>query len=250
MAWRRSPLRGLRQREEHRACRIRLKSAPPSCRSASFCAGATGIHQNSRVMIDEILRLVRDDPACPQGQRLTGFMWVEAIHPLYLSDGDAAAWRAVLAADPALTSPYLTPDWAKFVGRRRDDARVAIWREDEDGSVAGFLAVQRPSSYAALPIGGPVNDYQAVVGPKGLDLQLAVKALDVGRIDFTAGLKDSPVAPVLVTHDAGHVARFPKGWDAWVEERQAAGSKIASRARKKLSKLTRDHDKGDVVFEP
>src|SRR5690349_19698717 len=117
-------------------------------------------------------------------------MRVEAIHPLSLSEGDIAAWRAMLAADAALTSPYLTPDWAQFVGRRREDVRVAIWRRD-DGAAAGFLAVQRSSSYAALPAGGPVNDYQAVVGPRDLDLQLAVKALDVGRIDFTAGLKDN-----------------------------------------------------------
>src|SRR5689334_13243050 len=111
-------------------------------------------------------------------------MRVDSINPLLLSDGDIAAWRALLAADANLTSPYLTPDWALFVARRRPDARVAVYR-NEDGSPSGFMAVQRTSSYAALPIGGPVNDYQALVGPAGLDLSLAAKALDVGRIDFT-----------------------------------------------------------------
>src|SRR5215510_3979688 len=113
-------------------------------------------------------------------------------------DGDIAAWRELLAADEAFTSPYLTPDWAQFVARRRPDARVAVFR-NVDGSAAGFLPVQRSSSYAALPIGGPVCDYQAMIGPAGLDLSLAVKALDVGRIDFTAGIKDSPLAPYLLT---------------------------------------------------
>jgi CelD/BcsL family acetyltransferase involved in cellulose biosynthesis len=176
-------------------------------------------------------------------------MRVDSINPLLLMDGDIAVWRQMLAADPALTSPYLTPDWAQFLARRREDTRVAIFRND-DGSPAAFLPVQRSSSYAALPAGGPVCDYQALIGSKDVDLSLAAKALDVGRIDFTAGLRDNALASHLVTHDVGHVARFPDGWNGWVAERQAAGSKVVSRARKRLSKLMRDHDKGAVSIEP
>lgn len=176
-------------------------------------------------------------------------MRVDSINPMLLMDGDVAAWRQMLAADPALTSPYLTPDWAQFVARRREDTRVAIFR-NADGSPAAFLPVQRRSSYAALPVGGPVCDYQALIGSKDVDLSLAAKALDVGRIDFTAGLRDNAIAEHLVTQDAGHVARFPDGWNAWCEERQTSGSKVVSRARKRLSKLIRDHDKGAVSIEP
>jgi CelD/BcsL family acetyltransferase involved in cellulose biosynthesis len=176
-------------------------------------------------------------------------MRVDCINPIVLSDGDIAAWRALLGADPTLTSPYFTPDWAQFVARRRADTRVAIFR-NEDGSAAGFLPVQRSSSYAALPAGGPVCDYQALIGPAALDLSLAVTALEVGRIDFTAGLKDNALAPHLLTRDAGHVARFPDGWEAWCEERQASGSKIVAQARKRLLRLMRDHDKGAITIEP
>jgi CelD/BcsL family acetyltransferase involved in cellulose biosynthesis len=176
-------------------------------------------------------------------------MRVDSINPLVLADGDIAAWRVLLGADPNLTSPYFTPDWAQFVARRRADTRVAIFR-NEDGSAAGFLPVQRSSGYAALPAGGPVCDYQALIGPAGLDLSLAAGALDVGRIDFTAGLKDNALAPHVLTRDVGHVARFASGWDAWCEERQTSGSKVVTRARKCLSKLIRDHDKGAVAIEP
>jgi CelD/BcsL family acetyltransferase involved in cellulose biosynthesis len=176
-------------------------------------------------------------------------MLVDCINPLVLADGDIAEWRSLLAADPNLASPYLTPDWAQFVARRRPDARVAVFR-NVDGSAAGFLPVQRSSAYAALPVGGPVCDYQAMIGPPGLDLSLAVRALDVGRIDFTAGIKDSPLASHLLTTDAGRVVCFRDGWDAWAEERQAAGSKAVQHARKKLLKLMRDHDKGAVTIEP
>lgn len=176
-------------------------------------------------------------------------MRVDSVQPGEMTDGDIAAWRALLAADPELSSPYLTPDWALLVARNRADVRVAIWR-DEAGKACGFLPVQRTSAYAALPAGGPVCDYQALVAAKdaGLDLSLATHALGVGRIDLTAGLRNNAVAPMLMTHDAGHVVRFADGWQGWCEARQAAGSKTIARTRKKLSKLTRDLG-GDVSFE-
>ncbi|MBK8839614.1 MAG: GNAT family N-acetyltransferase [Hyphomonadaceae bacterium] len=176
-------------------------------------------------------------------------MRVDTISPLVLADGDVAIWRALLAGDPALTSPYLTPDWVRVVARRRPDVRVAIWRRD-DGGAAGFLAVQGVGPHAAMPVGGPVCDYQAVAGPADIDVSLAAKALGVARIDLTAGLKDNAVGACLLTEDVGHVARFANGWDGWSADRRAAGSKIVSRARKRLSKLARDHASGAVSFEP
>ncbi len=174
-------------------------------------------------------------------------MRVHGINPLVMTDRDIAVWRGLLAADPALTSPYFTPDWARAVAMRRADACVVVWRND-DGTAAGFLPVQRAGVNAAVPIGGPTCDYQALIGPARLDLQLAAKALDVGRIDLTAGLRNNAVSSCLLTEDAGRVVRFKDGWEAWSAEKQAAGSKTVSRLRKKFSKLKRDHD--DVTFEP
>ena len=176
-------------------------------------------------------------------------MRVETISPLELAVEDAAIWRSLLAADPALTSPYLTPDWARIVARHRSDTRVAVWRH-EDGRPAGFLAVQGEGAHAAMPAGGPVCDYQAVVGAADLDISLAAKALGGGRIDLPAGLRDNAVSPCLLTEDCGHVVRFANGWDGWCAERKASGSGIVARARKRMSKLMRDHESGAVSFEP
>src|ERR1700753_4301416 len=113
-------------------------------------------------------------------------MRVKTINPLELADEDAAIWRSLLAADPALTSPYLTPDWARVVAQHRPDARAVVWSHD-DGRAAGFLVAAGEGGRSAMPAGGPVCDYQAVVGPMGLDTTLAAKALGVGRVDLTAG---------------------------------------------------------------
>jgi CelD/BcsL family acetyltransferase involved in cellulose biosynthesis len=178
-------------------------------------------------------------------------MRVENIHPDELTDGDIATWRVLLAADNELSSPYLTPDWARLVASHRGDVRVAVWRDDA-GSARGFLPVQLSGTLAAMPVGGPVCDYQGVIAARdaGLDLSSALKAFAVSRIDLPAGLHNNAVGSFLLAEDAGHVVRFTDGWDGWCAERQAAGSKIANRARKRLSKLIRDHDKGAVALEP
>jgi hypothetical protein len=85
------------------------------------------------------------------------------------------------------------------------------------GEPLGFLPVQRGSSYAAMPAGGPICDYQALVAKPGisLDLSAAPRALAVGRIDLTAGIAKNAVGQQLLTSDFGHVVRFPEGYEAW-----------------------------------
>ena len=176
-------------------------------------------------------------------------MRVESIHPKGLSDGDVAAWRSYLRADPELSSPYFTPDWARLVAAYRNDVRVAVFR-DAAGAAVGFLPVQRCADSAAMPAGGPICDYQALVVKPGvtLDLALAPKALGVGRIDLTAGLVNNAVGSHLLTSDAGHVVRFADGYEAWCAERLAAGAKTIVKTRKKLAKMTRDLD-GEITFD-
>ncbi len=168
-------------------------------------------------------------------------MRVDAVNPADLDAGDIAAWRRLLLAQSELSSPYLTPDWTLAVAGRRADVKVAVFR-DEDDRILGFLPVQRPNAVAAMPVGGPVCDYQALIGPANatFDLRLAARALDVGRIDLTSGLRDTAVGAHLMTEDHGHVALFPDGWEAWCADKQAAGSKVVGRARKKLAKFRRE----------
>ncbi|MBI1339152.1 GNAT family N-acetyltransferase [bacterium] len=175
-------------------------------------------------------------------------MQIDVVDPLSLSLSDIAQWRSFLADDPALSSPYFTPEWAKAVARRRDDARVVVFRGVR--RPIAFLPVLRSNPFAALPIGAPLCDYQAVIAPRGarIDFQAAARALGVGRIDFTAALRTGPTAPCVRTHAAGHVVDFSGGWDAYCEDRRSAGSSVLKRARKKLMKLSRDHD-GDVAID-
>ncbi|MEZ5939305.1 MAG: GNAT family N-acetyltransferase [Hyphomonadaceae bacterium] len=172
----------------------------------------------------------------------------DVVRPLDLSAADIAAWRTLQAAHDPLISPYLTPEWAQLVARHRPDARVVVFR-DRDRAV-GFLPVQLAPGSAALPAGGPICDYQAIVGPadRKFDLSAAARALGVGRIDFTYGLKDSAVGDRLFTSEKAYVTRFADGWQAWRAERKSAGTRIVSRTEKNIRRLTRDRG-GQVTLE-
>tara|TARA_R100001086_G_scaffold244868_2_gene175123 strand:- start:3426 stop:4511 length:1086 start_codon:yes stop_codon:yes gene_type:complete len=176
-------------------------------------------------------------------------MQVEAIEPLALGDSDIAAWHALQASDRTLASPYLTPDWARLVNRYRPDARVVVFREN--GNPVGFLPVQLSASSIALPLGGPLCDYQAIISEPGsvFDGQKAIEALGVRRIDFTCALADhSATKDHVFIEDHGHIVRFEDGWSAYETERREAGSQVLKRTRKKMNKFRREC--GNISFHP
>lgn len=167
-------------------------------------------------------------------------MRIDVKKPCELSDTDVATWKALLAANPNFSSPYLTPEWSRAVCRQRTDARVVVYY-DGDAPV-GFLPVQRHSKYAALPLGGPICDYQALICAEGADINPtdALKALNVHRIDFTYALKDQPALGDCVhAEETGHIAQFANGWSAYEEDRRNAGSQILKRIKKKQRKFAK-----------
>ena len=176
-------------------------------------------------------------------------MKAEAVHPSRLSGPDLAAWRALRTADTRWSTPYLAPEWAEAVGRVRPDARVVLFR-DSAGTAVGFLPVQRPHGFAAVPAGGAVCDYQAIVAaPRaGIDPRLAARALGVGRIDMPCALADGRDA----SQGGGHLVSFADGWDGYRDALKARGSKVLSRADKRYRKLGRDTaaaGQGELTFE-
>jgi CelD/BcsL family acetyltransferase involved in cellulose biosynthesis len=170
------------------------------------------------------------------------------VHPQDLSLSDIVVWRRFLEAQPALSSPFLTPEWAQAVGRQRSDAQIVIFRKGE--RAVGFLPVQRPNAFAARPLGGAVCDEQALIGPGDPSYHLAeaARALDVGRIDFTAALRESGLGRFLQTSEQADLACFDAGWDAYAAALKATGSSVRSIAAQSLRQLSEAHDQ-DVHLE-
>lgn len=129
---------------------------------------------------------------------------VETLHPNHLSAANAALWRSLVAAQPALGNPLLGPDFAQAVGKVREDARVAIVRKE--GEVAGFLAYHRRPGGVARPIGSPLADYHGLISrpDAGLKIEDVLRAAGISVLRYT-GLVD-PNGTFGGPHDAEHTA--------------------------------------------
>lgn len=171
-------------------------------------------------------------------------MRLETVHPRELSASDATLWRAHQTSDPALRSPYLTPDWAKLIGDVRDDARVVVI---QDG--AGFFGAQRLSRFAAMGLGAPIADYQGVVGMPDLAVNGAelCRALKVGRIDVThAPAGQNLLRGAVVGQEGSWISDVAGGRDLYEAALKQRRSEFVRQTDKKFRKLERDH--GHIEF--
>jgi CelD/BcsL family acetyltransferase involved in cellulose biosynthesis len=179
-------------------------------------------------------------------------MQIDIVAPSDLRPEDIAAWRALQAADPAVVSPYLSPDWvmacAAVDGPDKRGARVVILRQD--GLAVGFLPV-RVGRATALPVGAPLCDYQGLVARPGLkvDPRAIVRALGVSRLDFTHLLADQlPFEPFIQGRSISQVIDMAQGYDAYAAERRAGGHGILKDVGQKVRKLAREN--ASVEFVP
>jgi CelD/BcsL family acetyltransferase involved in cellulose biosynthesis len=179
-------------------------------------------------------------------------MLIDVVAPSDLTSADIAAWRRLQAADPALASPYLSPDWllacAAADGPDRRWAKVVVFRQG--GEAAGFLPL-RVNRLTAMPPGAPMCDYQGLVARPGLaiDPLAVVRALGVARLDFTHMLADQPAfAPFARGRSLSQVIDVSDGYDAYAAGRRETGHGILKDTAKKLRKLERD--RGPATFTP
>jgi CelD/BcsL family acetyltransferase involved in cellulose biosynthesis len=178
-------------------------------------------------------------------------MRIDVVAPLDLTPEDVAAWSAIQAARPEFRSPFLSPHWARACARvdgpDRRSGVVAILRDD-DGTARGFMPARRGKA-AAMPLGAPMADYQAVIAPVDQPIRPRhfVEALGVGRLDFNNFLAASPwFAPFVRGQGESQVVSLSEGYEAYAAQRKAEGHDILKDCAKKRRKLEREH--GPVTF--
>ncbi len=170
-------------------------------------------------------------------------MQVEAVPPESMSADDRALWNAWRAATPGLGSPFLGPGWpvavARAYGRSDHPVRVAVLR---DGGVARAFLPARVGALAALPVGAPLCDYQAVVAAPGrqVDARSLVRALGCGRFDFDGAVEGGGLDAWTRAHGATRAADLSEGYAAYAARRRATGSDAIKDVEKKRRKLERD----------
>jgi CelD/BcsL family acetyltransferase involved in cellulose biosynthesis len=165
-------------------------------------------------------------------------MHVHVVRPEELSTAQLALWSAIQAADPALASPYLCPEFTQAVGRVRRDAFVAVL--EQDGAMVGFLPFQRRRNGVGWPIGGPLSDVQAVIARPGLVLEpdRLLRGCKLAALDFSNLLaSQAAFAPWHRQVEPSHCVDLAAGFAAYAAERRQAGSVVLSQTEAKARKL-------------
>jgi CelD/BcsL family acetyltransferase involved in cellulose biosynthesis len=150
-----------------------------------------------------------------------------------LGDAEWAIWRAMLEANPALTSPYFRPEFARAAGRVCPGAAVAVF--SRGGETVGFFPHQRRGG-AMQPLAAPMNDYHGIIAFPGEapSLEAAAEMLGAARLNLTAW-----VGPTGLGEDRRtvQVELDESGYAGWYAERRTSFGKFfkdKERARRSM----------------
>ena len=150
-----------------------------------------------------------------------------------LGEADWAIWRAMLEANPALTSPYFRPEFARAAGRVCPGAAVAVF--SRGGETVGFFPHQRRGG-AMQPLAAPMNDYHGIIAFPGEapSLEAAAEGLGAARLNLTAWVGPTGLGEGRRTVQ---VELGDDGYDGWYAERRTSFGKFfkdKERARRSM----------------
>jgi CelD/BcsL family acetyltransferase involved in cellulose biosynthesis len=160
-----------------------------------------------------------------------------------LAASDMAAWRAMIAANPALDNPFFAPDFTVAVSQAREDVYVAAIRDR--GLPLAYLPFQFAGPWqrragAAERVGGHLSDFCGVIS--GPDLRLTpAELLHLAQINaFTFSHLCAEQADMLGGEKPvdGLRANLGSGWnDYWTARRAAEKAFTADtdRSRRKIA---------------
>lgn len=158
---------------------------------------------------------------------------VEIIRTDALTEAHIAAWRDMVAVNPALASPYFRPEFTQVAGSISPEAAVAVFRRD--GEIIGFFPHQMRGG-TMQPLAAPMNDYHGVIARPGEapGLEEVAEALNTPRLRVGAWVGDAVGGEDRQTL---MVAMPEGGYAPWYEERRKTWGKYykdKERARRSL----------------
>jgi len=78
-------------------------------------------------------------------------------------------WKRLQKQNPALQSPYFSPEFTRIVAEARNNVELAVL--EDDGKIAGFLPFERHRWKFAGPVGSFISDYHGFICAPNLKFQ-------------------------------------------------------------------------------
>ena len=126
------------------------------------------------------------------------------------------AWSELQCADSAFDSPYFRPEFTQAVASIRGDVEVGLL--EQDGAWVGFFPFQRGRRNVALPVGGIVSDFQAVIVRKDVawDVRQLLQGckLSAWRFDHLIAAQE-PLRPYHWNMMSSPYLDLSQGWEGY-----------------------------------
>jgi CelD/BcsL family acetyltransferase involved in cellulose biosynthesis len=177
-------------------------------------------------------------------------MTIRVVPGRDLDQADSRAWAAIQAGSAAFANPFFSPEFTRAVAFARDDVRVAIL-DDEDRQPAGFFPFHDNGNGIAEPIGGRINDYQAViVREKAVwSAEQLFSHCGIRHLTFRHLLAfQSEFRPWHEAPSRSILINLSLGFDAWAGCIRARGSRIIAKIERLARQL--EQDLGPLAFQP
>lgn len=166
---------------------------------------------------------------------------IDVLRPRHLSDELVARWTSWHQSSAALSSPYFHPAFATAVSEVRDDVHVAVVT-DESGPAA-FFPFQRGRLGFGRPVGGRLSDFHGPITKPGCNIAAGevISGCNLAAWDFS----HLPCAFESFTPYHSKVEPSPyidltAGYDAFINDRKAAGSVTVKQTLRKTRKIERE----------
>ena len=168
-------------------------------------------------------------------------MAISVIRPSELGSAEIAAWHDMQIRTPALSNPFLSPEFTVAVGRLRPAARVAVLSDARD--ITGFFPFERRGFGMGLPIAPGLNGCQGLVHAPGADwdARALLRACGISAWQFDHMLVDQK--PFERYHAAvipAAFADFSDGFAAYYASLKRAAPAFCSELERKARKLARE----------
>ncbi len=168
-------------------------------------------------------------------------MKIEVLAADRLTAEHLAAWSRVLAADPALESPFFRPEFTQAVAAVRDDVETAVLREGDEP--VGFFPYQRQRGNVAVPVGGPLCDFQGIVLRRGvsIDAQQLLRGCSLAAWHFNHLLASQGLfQPYHSVIWESPYMDLRGGYEAYRKTTHEAGRGTLAQADRKARKIARE----------
>jgi CelD/BcsL family acetyltransferase involved in cellulose biosynthesis len=199
-----------------------------------------------------LLRLTSDEPRTRphhSGKTRQDPVTVHLIRPDELGPAEIATWHSMQEATPPLTDPFLSPEFARAVGRVRSDTHVAVLAGRE--TTAGFFPFERRRFGVGVPIGGWLSLSQGLIHAEGAswDTRKLLSGCRLAAWEFDSLITDQrPFQPYHAGQVPVPMIDLSEGFVAYHAGLQTRSPRACRELDRKFRKIGRDA--GEVRIVP